>query len=77
MKTALTLIGCVTLYCSPKVKVVPDPTVAHQVAAEADVEIWARMPDGRLAKVPVRILPGWWIAGPPIVDPMPEKENAK
>lgn len=57
--------------------VVPDPTVPHQVASEAEVEIWARMPDGKLARETVRILPGWWIAGPPVVEPMPVTEDAK
>ncbi len=51
----------------------PDPTVPHRVAREAVVEVWTRRPDGALTREKVRLLPGWWIAGPPVVEPMPEE----
>jgi hypothetical protein len=73
MRIAFVLSACMTLCCVPRVQVVPDPTVPHQVAEDAQVMIWARLPDGRLAKQPVKLQTGWWIAGPPVVDPMPEK----
>jgi hypothetical protein len=49
----------------------PDPTIPHRVAEEAEVVVWVRLADGSLVKAPVRLLPGWWIAGPPVVEPMP------
>lgn len=58
--------------CSPRVMVIPDPAVPHQVAEETEVKIWARKPDGKMAKVPVRLLEGWWIAGPLVVEPIPK-----
>jgi hypothetical protein len=72
-RIVLTLSACAMLCCAPKVTVIPDPTVPHQVADEAQIVIWARMPDGRLAKQQIRLLAGWWIAGPPVVEPEPEK----
>ncbi len=50
---------------------IPSPTVPHRVAEEAELVVWVRLPDGTFAKQKVRILPGWWIAGPPVVEPMP------
>jgi hypothetical protein len=68
MKTVLTLLVFMTLCCAPKVMVIPDPNVPHQVAKETTVEVWMRLPDGRLASQEVRLLKGWWIAGPPVVE---------
>lgn len=51
--------------------VIPDPTIPHRVAKEAEVEVWVRRPDGTLSRQKVRILPGWWIAGPPVVEATP------
>jgi hypothetical protein len=47
---------------------IPDPTIPHQVAKETEVEIYTRLPDGKLSKTKVRLLKGWWIAGPPVVE---------
>ena len=69
LRLALALNAFALLCCVPKVTAIPDPTVPHQVAAEAVVEIWVRLPDGKWAKVPYRLLEGWWIAGPPVVEP--------
>jgi hypothetical protein len=38
------------------------------VARETVVEVWVRRPDGALSREKVRVLPGWWIAGPPVVE---------
>lgn len=53
-------------------QVIPDPTVPHQVAEEAEIKIWARAPSGKLVPTPVRLLKGWWIAGPPVVEAEPQ-----
>ena len=57
--------------CVPHQLVIPDPTVPHQVAKEVEVYVWARLPSGELARQHVRLLEGWWIAGPPCVEPEP------
>jgi len=72
--TMIALAASTTLWsgsvgCSPRVQVIPDPTIPHQVAKEAEVEIWARRADGTMARQKVRLLEGWWIAGPPVVEP--------
>jgi hypothetical protein len=72
-RIGLALIACALLSlasCSHS-PVLPDPTIPHRVAAEAQVYVWARQPDGALVKTKVRLLPGWWVAGPPVVEPMP------
>lgn len=74
---ALPSIGCV-----PRRAVIPDPTVPHQVAEETEVVIWTEIPASpspanptaavsRTVKVKtkIRLLEGWWIAGPPVVEP--------
>ena len=71
MKTVLVLLGCATLCCVPRAKIIPDPRVPHRVAEESEVTIWARRPDGKFEKERIRLLEGWWIAGPPVVDPLP------
>ena len=68
MRIGFTLLASALLCCAPKVTAIPDPTVPHQVAKEAAVEVWVRLPDGRLASQPVRLLKGWWIASPPLVE---------
>lgn len=56
-----------TASCAHKA-VLPDPSVPHRVAREAEVQIWVRKADGSLSREKVRLLPGWWIAGPPVVE---------
>ncbi len=70
MKTALGLLASALLStaCVPHRTVIPDPTIPHRVAKEGELTIWARQPDGQLVKQEVRVLPGWWIAGPPVVE---------
>jgi hypothetical protein len=64
------LAACTMLWtgCAHSQMVVPDPTVPHQVAREVEVVVWCRLPDGKLAQCEVRLLPGWWVAGPPVVE---------
>ena len=49
--------------------VIPDPNIPHQVAAETCVEVWARLPSGEMRRTKVRLLEGWWVASPQVVDP--------
>jgi len=49
--------------------VIPDPNIPHQVAAETCVEVWVRRESGSMEKVKVRLLEGWWVASPQVVDP--------
>lgn len=79
MKTAIVLFACGTLSllssgCSmlPRTTTIPSPTVPHRVAEEATVKIYVRRPDGQLTVEAVRLPSGWWIAGPPVIEPMPE-----
>jgi hypothetical protein len=60
---ALPLLGC------PKRNVLPDPSVPHQVAQEARIRVWCRAPDGKQVKCRVRLLEGWWVAAPELVEP--------
>lgn len=64
--SAMLSVGCV------KRTVIPDPTVPHQVAREAEIEIWVDTKDNKKVKQKVRLLEGWWIAGPPVVEPEEE-----
>ena len=48
---------------------IPDPTIPHQVAAETSVTVWVRLSSGAMTKVQVRLLEGWWVASPQVVDP--------
>lgn len=78
LKTARALLACMTLLLAlsgcwmlPRTTTLPDPTVPHRVAAETSVQIEVRRPDGQLTTEEVRLLKGWWIAAPPIVEPLP------
>jgi hypothetical protein len=64
--SATLLPGCV------KRTVIPDPTVPHQVAREAEIEIWVDVKGDKKVRQKVRLLEGWWIAGPPVVEPEEE-----
>ncbi len=72
-KIAIALLGSALLSsasCAHQATL-PDPTVPHRVARETEVEVWVRRPDGTLTRETVRLLPGWWIAGPPVVEAEP------
>ena len=72
-RLVLALLGSALLSsaCVPRRLVIPDPTVPHQVAKETTVQVWVQAPDGKRVATPVRLLEGWWIAGPPVVEPGP------
>lgn len=63
---ALLLSGC-SLF--PREQTIPDPAIPHRVAEESTATVWVRRPDGSLTKEAVRVLPGWWLASPQVVDP--------
>jgi hypothetical protein len=69
--SASLLLSTVSCAHSRPAAALPDPTIPHRVAEEAEVVVWVRLANGSLVKAPVRLLPGWWIAGPPVVEPMP------
>lgn len=60
--------------CAPRQAMIPNPGIPHRLADEATVVIWVcveKKDDGKCAsyeKVKARILPGWWVAGPPAVE---------
>lgn len=60
--SALLSSGCVRRL------VIPDPTVPHRVAKEAKVQIWVETADGKWVKQKVKILEGWWVASPQVVE---------
>ena len=75
MRTKRALIGFVPLLllllltgCLPTQVALPDPTIPHRVARETVVLVWVRRRDGKLVQEPVRVMPGWWVAGPQVVE---------
>lgn len=70
---AFALVGCtmLSLGCGASRLAIPDPTIPHQVARETEVEVYVRLPDGKMTRAKVRLLKGWWIAGPPVVEAEP------
>lgn len=68
-KLALTLASCALLFngCATRA-VIPDPTVPHRVSQESTLTVWAQRPDGRWVETEIRVLPGWWIASPQVVE---------
>jgi hypothetical protein len=73
MKTVLALTAFAMLSCASSKASIPDPTIPHRVAREGKLEVWVRQPDGSFSRTKVRVLEGWWIAGPPVVEPGPAK----
>jgi hypothetical protein len=61
--SVLLSIGCV-----PTKAAIPDPSFPHRLAEEVEVVIWVRLLGGEFTKTKVRLLPGWWVAGPPAVE---------
>lgn len=70
MSALLASAMLLTVACAHS-QAIPDPTVPHQVARETAVTVWVRQPDGKMVEQTVRLLKGWWIAGPPVVDSEP------
>ena len=74
----LTIVGPMLLLtllpaCSvpPSTVTIPDPSIPHRIAEESVVKAWIRRPDGTLTAEPVRLMPGWWIASPQVVERTP------
>jgi hypothetical protein len=63
-----------SLGCVPTKAAIPDPNYPHRLAEETQVVIWVcieKADDGKCksyTKVKARVLPGWWVAGPPAVE---------
>jgi len=58
-----------SLGCGSSHLAIPDQTIPHRVAEEVPrVVVWCRLPDGKMTKCEVRLLDGWWIAGPSVVE---------
>jgi len=63
--TLCALTGC-SLF--PRPEAIPSSKVPHRVAEETCVEIYVRLPDGSFRVETVRLLKGWWIASPEVVE---------
>lgn len=72
-RTVLLLLASALLSsgCVHHQAVLADPSVVHRVAEEVEIQVWARAPGGELVKTQVRVLPGWYVAGPPAIDTGP------
>ena len=71
LKIAFVLVISAMVSCGRAQLVIPDQRVPHQVAEETCVKVWVRLPTGEMSPVTVRLLEGWWIAGPQVVEPNP------
>lgn len=70
-RTLLALLASVTLSgCSiiPRTEAIPSPKVPHRIARETTVWIYVRLPDGSFQEEEVRLLKGWWVASPQVVE---------
>lgn len=63
--TLFTVSGCSLL---PRPEAIPSSRVPHRVAEETSVRIYVRLPDGSFQEETVRLLKGWWIASPEVVE---------
>jgi hypothetical protein len=65
---ALIGFGMLSSGC-PKRIVLPDESQVHQLAADADVEVWCHGPeDQSWTRCRVRASKGWWLAPPSVVE---------
>jgi len=63
LTSALLSVGC------PHRIVLPDNRQVHQLAHDADVEIWCHGPEtDSWTKCQIRASKGWWLAPPSVVD---------
>lgn len=65
LSVSVMLSGC-TLFPTPRA--IPNPKVPHRVAEETTVQIYIRLPDGSFQVDSVRLLKGWWVASPEVVE---------
>jgi hypothetical protein len=70
MSAALAICAMLSSGCSlfPRTETIPDPSIPHRIADESEAVIWVRRPDGTLTRETVRVLPGWWLASPQVVE---------
>jgi hypothetical protein len=68
--TRLALLASLPLFAAcPHRIVLPDDRQAHQLARDADVEVWCHGPEaGSWTKCKVQAQKGWWLAPPSIAD---------
>lgn len=59
------LCGCSIL---PRQGTIPSSKIPHRVASETEVQIYVRQPDGSFKVESVRLLRGWWVASPEVVE---------
>jgi hypothetical protein len=71
MKTSLVVLVSALLCsaCTPTL-VVPDPSIPHQLAADAKGVILVKHPNGQVERQEVRLPAGGWYASPQVVDPV-------
>lgn len=67
MLITLACTGMLSTGCAHKL-VIPDPTIPHQVAEDTKVKIWARLPDGKMAKVEIKLREGDWVADQTLIE---------
>lgn len=68
--SVLIVFAMLSQACSlPQQAVLPDHRIPHQVARETTVQVWVRRADGQLVAERVRLMPGWWVASPQVVEP--------
>jgi hypothetical protein len=60
--------GMLSAGCVARPAVIPDPSIPHQVAEEARIKVWCGTPDRKLEKCEVRLVDGWWVASPQVVE---------
>jgi len=72
MRTLLALVASALLStgCARTIAL-PNPSIPHRVARETTATIWVRLPNGQLTQAKVRVMPGWWLASPEVVESYP------
>jgi hypothetical protein len=68
--TRLALIASLLLFAGcPKRIVLPDEGQVHQLARDADVEVWCHGPESESwTRCKVRASKGWWVVPPSVAD---------
>jgi len=68
-RTLMLLAASASLFTGCKTALLPDPTVAHRLAADSEVDVWLRRPDGALTKQRVKFRAGDYCAAAGAVEP--------
>jgi len=66
--TGLVASAMLSSGCGASKLAIPDERIPHQVAQEGEVTVWVRLSSGDMTPVKVRVLPGWWVASPLVID---------